>query len=84
MQSKFPCLQLTAAPMPCALDLSVVSPDSLLLSMKAGDVSFLGSENASLVHYSGGRSLWRQVSNDVGQHVSTSVVECYSLSLGAP
>ena len=54
MQSEFPCLQLTAVPMPCALDLAVVSPASLLLSVMAGDMSVLGSENASLVHYSEG------------------------------
>ena len=45
------------------------SPASLLLSTMAGDASVLGSENASLDTLFGRLSLWRQVSNDVGQHI---------------
>ena len=34
------------------------------------------------IRCSGGWSLWRQISNDVGQHISTSVVEYYSVIQG--
>ena len=57
MQSEFPWLQLTAAPMPYVpwtrqqwsmIPFTDDSPASLLLSTMAGDVSVLGSQNASL------------------------------------
>ena len=56
------------------------SPASPLLSTMVGNVSVLGFENASLDTLFGRLiALEAYISNDVGQHVSTSVVEYCSL-----
>ena len=60
------------------------SPALLLLSTMAGDVSVLGSENASLDTLFGRLIAMEQINNDVGQPVSTSMVEYYSTSFRAP
>ena len=71
MQSEFPWLQLNAAPMPCALDQAVVVHDPLHRWVSCFTVAFNDGRRCVCP---GGRSLWRQISNDVGQHVSTSMV----------
>ena len=90
MQSEFTWLRLTAATVqhdvramcpgpgscgPWSPSVTDKSPALLLLSTMAGDASVLGSENASLDTLFRRLIAMEQIINDVGQPVSTSMVE---------
>ena len=73
--------------MPCALDQAVVVHEPLHRRVSCFTVAFKRLSwilrTLYWIRCSGGWSLWRQISNNVGQHISTSMVECYSMSFRA-
>ena len=98
MQSEFPWLWLTAAPVQCGVHAMCPGPGSsgpwspsqtslLLHCCFQQRQEMRLSWVLRMLHWIcclGGWSLWRQFSNDVGQHISTSMVEYYSTSFRAP
>ena len=87
LDSGWPLHPCSMVSMPCALDQAPVVHDPFHRWVSCFTIAFNDGRKCVTLHSircSGGWSLWRQISNDVGQHISTSVVEYHSTSFRAP